>query len=91
MTLSVSVQVLVTSASLRQQRGGGGRDQRVVDDHVGELALCQADELVGERVALVVGAGAARTRDARARALVATSRAMSSGLNQLKQVFILFC
>jgi hypothetical protein len=30
---------------------------RIVDRHVGQLALEQADELVRERVALVVGVG----------------------------------
>jgi hypothetical protein len=38
------------------------RHVRIVDGHVGQLALQQAHELVGQRVALVVGPGLERSR-----------------------------
>ena len=46
-----------TASSKRRRRR---RHVRVVHDHVGQLALEQPDQLVGERVALVVGVGLER-------------------------------
>ena len=59
------------------------RDERVVDRDVGELALEQADELVGERVALVVGVGL--ERQAEHGDLLAAQRAAEAALDALDE------